>query len=311
MQRKDTIYILIILVIVVIGTLLFLQYTNSVTVIEDDATLDRMPVEPNGGIGDGAPPLDELLATAPIETLGTSINDNQIDVYRFGTGENNILFIGGVHGGYAPNTSLLAYEVIEYYENNESKIPSNVTLHIIPTMNPDGLITTVGEADADGLAAASTPSDNERNNGRFNANDVDLNRNFDCRWENESIWRNQTVSGGDAPFSEPESALVRNYVTRIDPVAAVVWFAAEGKVYPSACQSDPSNASIQLATTFANAAGYDTEETFDAYAITGDMVNWMASESIPAISVLLTDYADTEFAENLSGLEAILGLYGE
>ncbi len=41
--------------------------------------------------------------------------------------------------------------------------------------------------------------------GRFNANDVDLSRNFDCNWQASALWQNKKVSGGNAVFSEPES----------------------------------------------------------------------------------------------------------
>ncbi|MCA9912571.1 MAG: hypothetical protein KC496_04465, partial [Anaerolineae bacterium] len=147
--------------------------------------------------------------------------------------------------------------------------------------------------------------------GRFNANNVDLNRNFDCDWSATGVWQNREVSGGTAPFSEPEAAALRDYVNTYDPAAAVVWFGAEGKVYPSACEGTPSKASVTLAATFASAAGYPAEAEFDAYAITGDMVNWMAKQGIPAISVLLTTHEGSEFEKNLAGVQAILNAYAE
>jgi hypothetical protein len=66
-----------------------------------------------------------------------------------------------------------------------------------------------------------------------------------------------------------------------------------------------------LASTFATAADYPTEAEFDAYAITGDMVNWMAKEGIPAISVLLSDHQSPELAKNLAGVEAVLNSYSQ
>ena len=163
---------------------------------------------------------------------------------------------------------------------------------IIPTINPDG-------ADKSGA------------DGRFNDNKVDLNRNFDCDWSAEAVWRNKEVSGGASAFSEPETQALRDYVEKYDPIASVVWFSAEGKVYPSACATTPSKASVELAATFATAAGYGAEAEFDAYAITGDMVNWMAKQGIPSISVLLTDYKNTEWSKNLEGIEAVLNKYAE
>lgn len=311
MNKKDITYIFIILVLLVIGTLAFLQYTSPVTVIEEDTNQDQIPVEPDEGIGDGAEPLDEILADAPIETIGQSGDSNNIDVYRFGDGPSNVLLIGGVHGGYSWNTSQLAYELIEHYQEQESIVPELVTLHIIPALNPDGLVETLDTYENISVSTARQTTEANRIDGRFNANGVDLNRNFDCNWEATGTWRNQAVSGGSEPFSEPEAMALREYVERIDPVAAIVWFAAEGKVYPSACESNPSPASVTLAATFANETTYETDPVFDAYEITGDMVNWMAAESVPAISVLLTDFTSTEFEQNLAGVEAVLDTYAE
>jgi hypothetical protein len=68
----------------------------------------------------------------------------------------------------------------------------------------------------------------------------------------------------------------------------------------------PSKASTELANTYGKAAGYPVDAEFDAYSITGDMVNWMAKEGIPAISVLLTDHKTTEWTKNKAGIEAVL-----
>ncbi len=36
------------------------------------------------------------------------------------------------------------------------------------------------------------------------------------------------------------------------------------------------------------------------------MVNWLAKEKVPAISVLLTTHDDTEWQKNKAGIEALL-----
>jgi hypothetical protein len=257
-----------------------------------------MPVEPDGGIGDGAQPLDELIGegeqvntlTYTSETvMGSSVRGTDIIAYHFGNGGDELLLIGGSHGSDAPNTSELAEKFITYLAANETVIPANMRVTVIPRVNPDGLAT-------DGTA------------GRFNTNMVDLNRNFDCDWARTSMWRQQEVSGGTAAFSEPEAKAIRDYVSEINAVGAIVWFASEGKVYPSACGGNPSAAATDLAATFGSAAGYGVEQEFDAYTINGDMVNWMAKQGVPAISVLLTDREGIEWAKNEAGFKAALNL---
>jgi predicted deacylase len=282
----------IVALLIIGGGMYFLMNQTPDTVVIVDEDEEMMPVEPDGGIGDGAEPLNEVIAQqrGPESSLGTSVDGNDIKAFHFGTGANEVLFVGGVHGSDAPSTAAVAQELVAYLSDNPSVVPADVTVTVIPNLNPDG------------SALSGTA-------GRFNANDVDLNRNFDCEWYSTAVWKNQEVSGGSKPFSEPEAQALQNYVDTFNPAAAVVWFASEGKVYPSACAGTPSNASVELAATFANAAGYPVEAEFDAYAITGDMVNWMAKQNIPAISVLLTSRESTDWSKNKAGIEAILDQY--
>ena len=274
------------------GGIYFLMNQTSDTVVIVEENPDVLPVEPDGGIGDGAEPLNEVIAEqrGPESVIGTSVGGADITAYHFGTGANEILFVGGTHGSDAPSTGDVAEQLVTYLAENPSVVPSEVSVTVIPSLNPDGAAKT-------GTA------------GRFNNNNVDLNRNFDCEWSATGVWRDQEVSGGSRPFSEPEAQALQTYVNTYNPAAAVVWFASEGKVYPSACAGTPSSESVSLAATFANAAGYPVAAEFNAYAITGDMVNWMAQQDIPAISVLLTSRNDAEWTKNKAGIEAVLTQY--
>ena len=280
----------IVLLLILAGAWWLMNMSNDQTAVDETPTV--LPVEPDGGIGNGAEPLEEpdaVMERGPETVIGSSVNGTDITAYHFGTGAKEILLVGNLHGGDAPNTEKLAEEFITYFKENPDAVPAGVTVTVIPSLNPDGLA----------------------NNSRFNANTVDLNRNFACDWAATSMWRNQEVSGGSAAFSEPEAKAVRDYIADHTITAAVVWFAAEGKVYPSACDTTPSTDSVTLAATFATAAGYPSAAEFDAYQINGDMVNWFAQMKIPAISVLLTDRTNTEWSKNEKGIAAVLKAYAE
>lgn len=312
-SKNISIAILLLLLIGAFG-FLFTQQSDTVVVVENEPTdmeEEVMPVEPDNGIGDGAEPIPQAEARGPESVIGTSVSGNEITAYHFGSGEKEVLFIGGIHGGYSWNTALVAYEMIDYLEANPSIIPDNVSVTIIPVANPDGLESAVGATGRFEASKASAISDVARTAGRFNANEVDLNRNFACEWSENATWQSRSVSGGKSPFSEPEAAAIQNYVNMYKPSAAVVWFSSEGKVYPSACAGVPSKASVELAATYATAAGYPAAAEFNAYEITGDMVNWMAKQNIPAISVLLTDHKNTEWNKNKAGIEAVLKAIAE
>ncbi len=242
--------------------------------------------------------------------IGTSVDGRDITAYHFGEGETEILFVGGIHGGYEWNTSLVSYELIDWFEENPDVVPENVSVTVVPALNPDGLAEVVGTADR--FAAADvTASVEESVSGRFNANGVDINRNFDCNWQAEGSWQDQTVDAGDEPFSEPESQALRDYIESNNPDAAVVYYSAAGGVYSSSCNEPALSETNELMNTYADASGYPAAGTFDAYELTGDAVDWMAKNDIPGISVLLSSHESAEWDQNQAGIEAVLQSYAE
>ena len=162
----------------------------------------------------------------PETVIGKSAESRDVIAYHFGTGNKEILFIGGIHGGYEWNTSLLAFEAIDYLKANPSVIPANIKVTVLPVLNPDGLNKVVGTSGR--FTPSSVPASSATVVGRFNANNVDLNRNFDCDWQTSATWQNKTVSGGSKAFSEPESLAIKNYVETNKPVAIVVWYSSAG-----------------------------------------------------------------------------------
>ncbi|MDO8482243.1 MAG: M14 family zinc carboxypeptidase [bacterium] len=240
--------------------------------------------------------------------IGTSVGGNNITAYHFGTGESELLFIGGIHGGYEWNTALVAYELMDYLKENPAIIPANVTVTVIPVFNPDGLKKVVGTTERFTPTDVSALSETVIA-GRFNANDVDLNRNFDCDWQASGKWQTKTVSGGSSAFSEPESQAMKNYVETNKPTAVIVWYSAAGGVFASSCHNGVSTETNVITKKFADVSGYPAYQSFDFYATTGDMVNWLAKNNIPAISVLLTNHTDTEWAKNKAGVDALLKYY--
>jgi Zinc carboxypeptidase len=246
--------------------------------------------------------------SGPTSIIGKSVEGNDIIAYHFGSGETELLFIGGIHGGYSWNTTLLGFELVDWLKANEDAVPDNVRVTIIPVLNPDGLKKVTGSTERF-TAAETSKVEAEKIAGRFNANEVDLNRNFDCEWKATGTWQNRAVSGGSAAFSEPESKAIKAFVAKTEPAAVVAWYSAAGGVYASNCNNGPSKNTLDLTNLFAKASGYKAYEEFDYYEITGDMVNWLASQNIPAISVLLTNHEQTEFAKNKAGVEAIIKEY--
>ena len=290
-MKNNIVFIVAILVLLAIGVAgYFLTQTSTTTDYETPDQAEPADVTETPDTTD-TPDTAEPVAPEPApdassergseSTLGTSAGGRDLTAYHFGSGPTELLFVGGLHGAYSYNTSLVAFEIIDYLDANPDAVPDNVTVTVLPVANPDGLADltgTAGRFNPDSLPAAAT----DRVDGRFNANDVDLNRNFDCEWESEGTWQTRTVDGGDAPFSEPEAAAIRDYVLDSEPAAVVTYYSAAGGVYSSSCRNGILPETAALTNAYADATGYPAYEEFDFYEITGDMVNWLAKNEIPA-----------------------------
>ncbi|QSH39521.1 hypothetical protein JXR01_00720 [Candidatus Kaiserbacteria bacterium] len=300
-MKKSIIIALIIIILGGIGYFISQKSSTGVTETTDTTVVADTNTEENTGVTD-------MVEDEGTTRIGASVEGGAITAYHYGTGDTELLFVGGIHGGYSWNTALVAYEMMDYLEANPSTIPENVKVTVIPVLNPDGLAKVVGtagrftEADVPASVEATIP-------GRFNARDVDLNRNFDCEWQPSSKWQSTTVSGGTETFSEPETQAIRDYVGVNQPEAVVVWYSAAGGVFASSCRNGVSAETNTLTNLYADASGYQAYEEFDFYEITGDMVNWLAKNNIPAISVLLSDHQNTEWTKNQKGIEALLNHY--
>lgn len=318
MKNAQTIITIIVLILLGVGA--YFLFSGSSTVVNSDDPDQEMatdtPATSTDQTATSSEEMDEQ-ADADSDTtasavnqvvIGSSAEGRDITAYEFGNGDTQLLFVGGIHGGYEYNTTLLSYDIIDYLSTNPDVIPNSVSVTVIPVLNPDGLYRIAGTV-ADDFTAADMPSLSETIPGRFNANNVDLNRNFDCSWQEESTWQSRSVSGGSAPFSEPESQAVRDYINTNTPDAAVVYYSAAGGVYSSSCNGPVPSESDQLMDAYASASGYSAEGEFTAYEINGDMVNWMAKENIPAISVLLTNHQDVEWSRNRAGIDAVFERY--
>ena len=273
----------------------------------------QAPAAPAPTAATSTPPTATTTASAAVggtTVLGKSVQNRNISAYHFGTGSKEILVVAGLHGSYGWNTTLVAYELIDYLTAHPEAIAASESVTVIPVVNPDGLYSGIGvegrfkASDVTATLAATVP-------GRYNANKVDLNRNFDCDWQAKGVWQSKSVSGGTAAFSEPESKAVQAYVQAHTPAAVVVWYSSAGGVYSSNCHGGVLPETAKITKVFADASGYSAHASFDFYATTGDMVNWLAKMKIPAISVLLTNHTDTEWSKNQAGVLALLKHYAQ
>lgn len=203
----------------------------------------------------------------------------------FGQGQHIIMLVGGIHGGYEANTIRLVDELIAYFETTPGAVLPGITLVLIPALNPDG--AALGSA----LSA------------RFNANGVDLNRNWDCGWQPEAFFRTLPVNPGPQPFSEPETVALAALIHDLRPAAVLFYHSAADAIYAGDCPG--GGVSAAMSAVYGAAAGYSFGESFGSYSVTGTASTWVDGLGIPSADVELATHENTDFDRNLRGVMAL------
>lgn len=209
--------------------------------------------------------------------IGTSVQGRSIYAYYFGSGANKIVFFGAIHGSEA-NTRTLMNRWATELENNSDRIPADKTIIVIPTVNPDGIA----------------------NRSRFNANGVDLNRNFDTpNWVTGTYLQTDfyPTGGGSAPFSEPESQDIRDLMYRENPYLTLTYHAAAGYVIPT-----NSSYAIGKGLAYSQLSGYsyvnpDAVGAF-TYDITGTFEEWAEGNGFNSLVIELSSWSSDQFTSN-------------
>lgn len=217
--------------------------------------------------------------------FGQSVEGRDLRGYRIGMGSKMLVLVGAVHGGFEDNTTRLIEQLAGHFRVNPQDILPDTTLLLIPALNPDGL--------ARGRVLA----------GRFNANNVDLNRNWGCGWSETAYFRDQTVNAGSAPLSEPETQALASLIQTFQPSAVLFYHAAAAGVFAGNCGGHYG--SDALAEAYGLAANYAFDAGFSAYPVTGTAPAWVNSLGIPSADVELASATDTEFDRNLLGILAV------
>lgn len=227
----------------------------------------------------------------PVE-FGKSVAGRPLVFYRFGTGAVHRMIVAGIHGGYEWNTTHLAEELIAHLQAHPDVIPRNVTLYIIPSLNPDGYERGFGFE------------------GRVNENGVDLNRNFPVNWEadwdRDRCWNYAPTSAGSGPGSEAETRALMDFVENKTRVTGLIsYHSAALGIFPGGEPADEE--SVRLAEALAEVSSYAYPPLDIGCFYTGTLADWAAAAGIAAVDLELHTHYFTDFEENLDILEVFLG----
>lgn len=206
--------------------------------------------------------------------LGLSCLKRQIRASVFGAGKRGVLVLGAVHGD-EPASATLAEAFIASLE--KVVLPSDVTVVVVPTVNPDGL----------------------KANTRYNGCGVDVNRNFPTKsWQPAA--QDARHNPGKRPASEPETRLIIDLVERYKPELIVSIHA------PLHCVNWDGPAE-SFAGAIAGANGYELKASI-GYPTPGSLGAYAGIERrIPAVTLELPPTSSDETIRlNVLALHAAL-----
>ena len=226
-------------------------------------------------------------------SIGNSIEGKPLEVYRFGDGKTVRMIIGGIHGGYEWNTSVLAFKLRDDIRDGVIIIPPDITLYILPILNSDGYFDYP-----------------DSTYGRANARSVDLNRNWDAVWEPDwprtGCFSYVYLTAGEYPFSEPETQALSQFLLDNHVDALISYHSAMSSIFAGG-RPEPDSASNDLAKTLALASGY-SYPPLDGGACyyTGQLIDWASYMGIAAVDVELTDHQSNDILINRKLVDAFL-----
>ncbi len=193
------------------------------------------------------------------------------------------IFMGGHHARehLSVETPMRIIEIIlNSYQAQDAKVMSlinNRDIHLIPAVNPDGLEWDIST----GSYQYWRKNRAKNSNGSFG---VDLNRNYSHMWNHggSSSNPNDETYMGPAPFSEPESRAIRDYVEAHKNLNVLLSFHTFselilypwGHKYDGLEDSDDKKVHEIMSLKMAEWNNYTPKQASDLYIASGDTTDW-------------------------------------
>ncbi len=236
-------------------------------------------------------PMDHARMTAVLQQLkspqlrvshiGSSARGRAIPVVTLGSGEQPVLFVGGVHGMEWVTSAVLIQFLADiggclrsakrFAGYSLRTLMTRRRLHIVPMLNPDGIELSIHgvRADDPDLPRLRFYNDGSDDFTRWQSNyhGVDLNHNFDAGFQDGKALEPQngiygpgpTRFGGKAPFSEPETAALRDYVQKQDFCNVYAFHSQGEEIYCDYNGRIPEHG-LEMARILAKVSGYAVEK---------------------------------------------------
>jgi hypothetical protein len=236
-----------------------------------------------------------------VKAVGLSAGGRTIGLIEIGEGEKPVLFVGQIHGNEV-GTQKLVLRLAHWLEKNHERWP-HLKFILIPSINPDG----AREAERSrGLFSHGRL-------GRFNGNNVDLNRNFDVpNFKSDSHWNRgrgyaerEPVFCGERGGSEPETTLLCRLAKVHEPELSVFFHSVASDVNPG-----NDDRSRELAKIFSEVSGYEnySHERWLKLEQTGTAREWFSRAKLPYLEIEGSVRWGSDWKKQKAAIEACIDL---
>jgi hypothetical protein len=234
--------------------------------------------------------------------IGTSVKARSLTVVRLGSGPLAVAFVGNLHGGWEPRAHDVVDYGLAYFQANPAEVPKEISLYFVPSMNPDGYedgrpywATADGSGGGPDQALARTA---------FNANGIDLNRNFGTNWSATACGGERVRLGfdpdcftaeclqgcsaglaGPAPFSEPETQAYRAFILDRNIKLALTYH--EGTFPSVSIREGGGGRSEPFARQLADMFAFDYLASWPDYPVTGQAQDWLDANGVVGAEIEL------------------------
>lgn len=212
-----------------------------------------------------------------ISIIGKSVENRNIYAIKLGKGDRKVFINGGTHACEWITVPLLMKWIEEVchiyvcdgmvYGRYIQELFKYSTIYIVPMVNPDGI-----ELQIKGISPNSSRymelvmwNNGKQDFSKWKANimGVDLNRNYDARWdEYKRVEKESDIAGpwfelysGPYPESEPETYAIANY-TRQEKFDMVLSYHTQGEVIYWDFEDMSSIQAKEMALRLSKASGY-------------------------------------------------------
>lgn len=248
----------------------------------------------------------EILSKLYEEKLTVSILTETADsrnVYDISVGnpssDNQYIVTGSIHAREYITTKLVILLMLDLLDSMEND--SDFLIHFVPMINPDGVsISQLGKKGIQNDSILSQVEQIAQNDGssienreylrqwKANANGVDLNRNFDAKWDEfeGNPYPSSGLYKGNFPGCESEAAalisLTENY-----PVKKTISYHTKGNViyWYFAQTGELLEETESFATKISNSTGYETDADFESLDPAGYKDWAICQMGIPSITI--------------------------